>query len=129
MPDVIAGVIHFEHEAMLQWLGGSYGSEAFSAPDVKFDDPKIRWRQASLAAVRTLGTRVEREKGATPSGRLRRINCLAEDQPCADFSPLPRAVAQPESICDFLVRPRMRDHSLRRHMRSSPKSASDASCG
>jgi len=43
---VIADETHPEHEAMLQWLGGAYDSEAFSTSDVKFDDPKVRWRSA-----------------------------------------------------------------------------------
>jgi hypothetical protein len=44
--EVIGAVTHPEHEAMLQWLGGAYDPEAFSASDVKFDDPKVRWRNA-----------------------------------------------------------------------------------
>ncbi|MGH8194322.1 MAG: plasmid pRiA4b ORF-3 family protein [Woeseiaceae bacterium] len=46
--EVIADVKHPEHEALLQWLGGAYDPEAFSVSDVKFDDPKVRWRQAFL---------------------------------------------------------------------------------
>lgn len=48
MLEVIADETHVEHEAMLQWLGGAYDPRAFSASDVKFDDPKVRWRRAFL---------------------------------------------------------------------------------
>jgi hypothetical protein len=44
--EVMADVTHPERSAMLQWLGGANGPQAFSASDVKFDDPKVRWRAA-----------------------------------------------------------------------------------
>jgi hypothetical protein len=31
---------------MMQWLGGAYDAEVFSASDVRFDDPKVRWQNA-----------------------------------------------------------------------------------
>jgi len=48
MLEILADETHCEHEAMLQWLGGAYDAQAFSASDVKFDDPKKRWRYAFL---------------------------------------------------------------------------------
>jgi hypothetical protein len=48
MLEVIADVTHSEHGEMLQWLGGAYDAQAFSASDVTFDDPVVRWRQAFL---------------------------------------------------------------------------------
>jgi hypothetical protein len=48
MLEILADETHCEHEAMLQWLGGAYDPGAFSASDVKFDDPKNRWRNAFL---------------------------------------------------------------------------------
>jgi hypothetical protein len=44
--EVMADVTHPERPAMPQWLGGANGPQAFSASDVKFDDPKVRWRNA-----------------------------------------------------------------------------------
>lgn len=44
--EVIADETHPEHELMLQWLGGAYDAEAFSASKVRFDDPKARWQNA-----------------------------------------------------------------------------------
>lgn len=44
--EVIADATHPEREAMLQWLGGPFDPEAFSAADVKFDNPNVRWRNA-----------------------------------------------------------------------------------
>jgi hypothetical protein len=46
MLEVIADAAHPEHEEMLQWLGGAYDAQAFSASDVTFDDPAVRRRQA-----------------------------------------------------------------------------------
>jgi hypothetical protein len=46
LPEVIADLTHPERLAMLRWLGGSYDPEAFSAANVKFDVPKVRWRNA-----------------------------------------------------------------------------------
>jgi hypothetical protein len=48
MLEILADETHSEHEATLQWLGGAYDAQAFSALDVKFDDPKMRWRYAFL---------------------------------------------------------------------------------
>lgn len=48
MLEILADEMHGEHDAMLQWLGGAYDPAAFSASDVKFDDPKMRWRYAFL---------------------------------------------------------------------------------
>lgn len=48
MLEVIADVTHPDHEGMLEWLGGAYDPKAFSASDVEFDNPTVRWRQAFL---------------------------------------------------------------------------------
>jgi hypothetical protein len=48
MLEIIADVTHPEHEETLQWLGGAYDAQAFSASDVTFDDPTVRWRKAFL---------------------------------------------------------------------------------
>lgn len=48
MLEVIADVTHSDHEGMLEWLGGAYDPDAFSASDVEFDNPTVRWRQAFL---------------------------------------------------------------------------------
>jgi len=33
---------------MLRWLGGAYDAQAFSASDVTFGNPAVRWRQIFL---------------------------------------------------------------------------------
>ncbi len=33
-----------EHDSMLEWVGGSFDAEQFSAGDIKFDNPAERWR-------------------------------------------------------------------------------------
>ena len=35
-----------ERDSMLQWAGGQFDPEAFRAADVRFEDPKERWRIA-----------------------------------------------------------------------------------
>jgi hypothetical protein len=40
--DILADARHDEHQSMLEWLGGPYDPEAFSAVAVKFDDPRER---------------------------------------------------------------------------------------
>ena len=37
---------HEEYESALEWLGGRYDSEAFNPKEVRFDNPKKRWRIA-----------------------------------------------------------------------------------
>ncbi|MDZ7769965.1 MAG: plasmid pRiA4b ORF-3 family protein [Woeseiaceae bacterium] len=49
MLETIADETHPEHEEILEWLGGAYDPDLFSAEDVKFDDPKVRWRNAFSA--------------------------------------------------------------------------------
>jgi len=39
---------HREHEEMLEWAGGSFDRDAFDPAEVKFDDPRARWRRAFL---------------------------------------------------------------------------------
>jgi hypothetical protein len=41
---------HEQHEDMLRWVGGQFDAEAFTAGQVRFDDPRRRWK---LAFVRT----------------------------------------------------------------------------
>lgn len=48
MLEAIADVTHSDHEGMLEWLGGAYDPNAFSASDVEFDNPTVRWQQAFL---------------------------------------------------------------------------------
>jgi len=42
----IADPAHEQHEDMLQWVGGAFDPERFSAEGVCFDDPRMRWRLA-----------------------------------------------------------------------------------
>ena len=35
-----------EHESMLEWLGGEYNPQKFAPGNVKFDNPKQRWKRA-----------------------------------------------------------------------------------
>ena len=37
---------HEEYESALEWLGGHYDPEAFDPKEVRFDNPKKRWRIA-----------------------------------------------------------------------------------
>ena len=37
---------HPEHDAMLQWVGGSFDPHAFSPKSVAFDNPRERWKLA-----------------------------------------------------------------------------------
>ena len=37
---------HEEYESTLEWLGGRYDSETFDPKEVRFDNPKKRWRIA-----------------------------------------------------------------------------------
>lgn len=43
---VIRDSRHPEHVSMLQWVGGSFDPQLFSANSVAFDDPKERWKNA-----------------------------------------------------------------------------------
>jgi len=43
---VLANPDDDEHEEMLEWLGGKYDPQAFSAGKVKFDNPAKRWKAA-----------------------------------------------------------------------------------
>lgn len=38
--------LHEQHEDFLEWVGGQYEPDAFSAKKVRFDDPGKRWRNA-----------------------------------------------------------------------------------
>jgi hypothetical protein len=42
----IADPTHPEHESMLQWSGGDYEPDAFTAEAVTFDEPRKRWKRA-----------------------------------------------------------------------------------
>ena len=44
--EVLANPDDDEHEEMLEWLGGKYDPQAFSAGKVKFDNPAKRWKVA-----------------------------------------------------------------------------------
>jgi len=44
--EVLANPDDDEHEEMLEWLGGKYDPQAFSAGKVKFDNPAKRWKAA-----------------------------------------------------------------------------------
>ena len=44
--DIIRNRLHPEHAEMLQWVGGSFDSDAFLPGEVKFDDPRRRWEHA-----------------------------------------------------------------------------------
>ena len=39
---------HKEHKSMMTWLGGKYDPEAFHPKNVRFDNPKKRWRIAFM---------------------------------------------------------------------------------
>lgn len=43
---IIADPAHQDHESTLRWAGGSFDPEAFDPADVKFDNPKKRWKKA-----------------------------------------------------------------------------------
>jgi len=38
---------HERHNELLEWLGGAFDPDAFDAAEIKFDDPRRRWRNAS----------------------------------------------------------------------------------
>lgn len=44
--EILSDPGHKEHASTLDWLGGRFDPEAFDAEDVRFDDPKERWRLA-----------------------------------------------------------------------------------
>ena len=44
--EIIRDPSHEEHESTLEWLGGHYDPEAFDPKEVRFDNPKKRWRIA-----------------------------------------------------------------------------------
>jgi len=46
MLDIISDPNHEEYEEMITWLGKKYDPEQFVSSEVKFDNPKKRWRQA-----------------------------------------------------------------------------------
>jgi len=35
-----------EYESMIEWLGGPFDPDAFDPTQVRFDNPKTRWRHA-----------------------------------------------------------------------------------
>ena len=37
---------HEDHEALMEWIGGSFDPEYFNGEEVWFDDPKERWEFA-----------------------------------------------------------------------------------
>lgn len=37
---------HEEHESMMEWVGGRYDSKAFEPKNVRFDNPRKRWKIA-----------------------------------------------------------------------------------
>lgn len=37
---------HPEHKTMLEWAGGDYDPDDFDPAEVRFDDPKTRWKKA-----------------------------------------------------------------------------------
>ena len=43
---VIRDARHPEHDAMLQWVGGSFDPAAFSPHSITFDNPRERWQIA-----------------------------------------------------------------------------------
>lgn len=43
---ILGDPAHEEYPGMQQWVGASYDPAAFDPADVRFDDPKQRWRQA-----------------------------------------------------------------------------------
>lgn len=43
---IIKNPKHKEHKEYLEWVGGKYEPEKFDPKRVKFDNPKIRWRNA-----------------------------------------------------------------------------------
>jgi len=43
---------HKERKELLEWVGGKYDPEEFDHNKVKFDDPKIRWRNAFTEEVK-----------------------------------------------------------------------------
>jgi hypothetical protein len=44
--EVLGDPTHEEHDRMSEWVGGSYDPSAFSPKQVRFDNPKTRWRNA-----------------------------------------------------------------------------------
>jgi hypothetical protein len=44
--EVLAKPLGEEHADMLRWLGGRFDPETFSAKQVRFDNPKERFRRA-----------------------------------------------------------------------------------
>jgi len=44
--EVLADPDDEEHESMLEWLGGEYDPQKFVPGNVKFDNPKQRWKRA-----------------------------------------------------------------------------------
>lgn len=43
---IIKNPKHKEHQALLEWVGGQYDPENFDPKKVKFDNPKVRWKNA-----------------------------------------------------------------------------------
>lgn len=43
---IIKNPRHRERKALLEWVGGKYDPEKFDPKNVKFDNPKTRWRNA-----------------------------------------------------------------------------------
>jgi len=51
MLDIISNSNHEEYEEMITWLGKKYDPEQFVSNEVKFDNPKKRWRQRRDRAI------------------------------------------------------------------------------
>jgi hypothetical protein len=46
MLKIIRTPSHREHKSMMEWVGGKYDPEAFDPKNVRFDNPKKRWKIA-----------------------------------------------------------------------------------
>ena len=57
---------HEEHESVLEWLGGRFDPERFDPSQVKFDDPRKRWKLAFAPPPPA-----QARRGRAPRGRGR----------------------------------------------------------
>jgi len=48
MLKIISDPAHEDHEEMIEWLGGSYDPEYFRFENIRFDNPRKRWKKAFL---------------------------------------------------------------------------------
>jgi hypothetical protein len=48
MLKIVRNPSHKEHKSMMEWLGKKYDPKAFDPKNVKFDNPKKRWRIAFM---------------------------------------------------------------------------------